>query len=247
MLLTIGHGLIFQPTMARRTSNIFIVIAVTLAFGGGLFVGRYFVEKAAQSAIDGREKLLSEVERISQNDGKKGKLIAILQSSSEIDRLAVQHAQNSMAELQDELSETRQELAFYRRIVSPETKDKTLFIQKFKIIEGATPQFRLALSRGIGKKGVVKGRVRMTFKRKMAGKERELKLADIAKDGNGKLTFKFRHFRLLMGSVSFPDGFVPETVTVQIVPKSRRAKNITKNWSWVELTKSNDPGLEVSV
>ncbi len=243
MLLTIGHKLILQPTVARRTSRVLIVIAVILAFAGGLFVGRYFVDKAAQSAIDERKKLLSEVERISQSDTKKGKEIAILQSSSEIDRLAVQHAQNSMAELQDELSETRQELAFYRRIVSPETKDKTLFIQDFKIIEGATPQYRLALSRGIGTKGTVNGQVRMVFKGQMAGKEAELTLADIAKDGNGKLTFKFRHFRLLIGSFAFPDGFVPETVSVQIVPKSRRAKNITGSWSWIELTESNGPAL----
>jgi len=246
-VLTIGHKLIFQPTMARRTSKVLIVIAVVLAFAGGLLVGRYFVDKSAQAALDERERLSTEFERISKSDTKKGKEIAILRSSSEIDRLAVQHAQNSMAELQDELSETRQELAFYRRIVSPETKDKTLFIQDFKIIQGTIPQFRLALSRGIGKKGVVKGLVHMTFKGKLAGKDRTLKLADIAKDHNGKLAFKFRHFRLLIGSFSFPDGFVPEIVTVQVVPKSRGAKNITKNWSWNELTKSNDPGLGAKV
>lgn len=238
-MFSIDRRQIPQMPLLRRIIRFLIALAVVLSFLTGAFIGQYLVDKTARLAIQERAQLLAELERISEQNAEQKKQIAILQSSSEIDRLSVQHAQTSAAEMQDELSETRQELAFYRRVVSPEKKTNSLFIQDFRILDDSGLQYRLALARGIGKKGVVKGTVKMVFKGTIAEDERKLNLQDIIQKQTGNLAFQFRHFRLFTGSFSFPDGFKPESVEIQILPKTRGVKKISKNWNWNELVKAN--------
>lgn len=197
------------------------------------------MDAEALIAIQERKHLLVELDLASTQYAKHKKQIAILQSSSKIDRLAVRNNQNVLAELQAELSETRQELAFYQRVVSPATKTDGLVIQDFRILKDSEYQYRLALYRGTVMKGVVRGIVRISFKGNSENDGNQIIWRGITEGEKEGLKFKFRHFQLLTGSFSFPKGFTPESVELEVIPLTKGIKKFTKVWRWTKLMEMN--------
>jgi hypothetical protein len=151
---------------------------------------------------------------------------AYLSRSQQIDDSACTSVKQSLSSLQAESADLREQLSFYRGIVSPAESQAGVRVFEFKIY-GATAKdkqaapggykYDLVLIQSVRHDKRVDGELSVSFEGLRNGAKQTVKLADLATDSNKNLVFSFKYFEEFSGSFRFPDGFRPlrATVTVQ--------------------------------
>jgi hypothetical protein len=162
---------------------------------------------------------------------------AILIQAAEIDRQAYDQVDDTLRGLQGEILELKQELDFYRGIVSPKGGEG-LRVQKFSLTRnGETQSYRynLVLSQSVKNQRLIKGVARMTIYGMQGEEQKELALKDITQPGQKSIGFRFKFFQELDGDIILPDDFEPLRVEVEAMPDGNQLKDIKKVFSWPEL------------
>lgn len=223
--------------MAMRVIKVAAVIAV---FVGGWLSFDYGRQRAgfdSQAAAEQHETLLEKLNEVSrENDELRGQN-AILVQAADIDRKAYAEVDESLKDLQNEVLELKQEVDFYRGIVSPE-EGEGLRIQEFSMNRnGMTKSYRykLVLSQFVKKRSFVQGYVQLTIHGMRGAEQKALDLKDVSESGKNSVTFRFKYFQEMDGDILLPDDFEPLRVELVAVPNSRGAKAVKKVFSWPEL------------
>ena len=122
------------------------VIAGVLAIGLALFAGWWLYDLGKVNGVVELKSLRTEyavLEKKNENllDGNRSLSgrVAVLERSAEIDRQATEDVKNDLARLEEELQAAREEVEFYRGIVSPGDVQSDLRIHRFKLKEDALP------------------------------------------------------------------------------------------------------------
>lgn len=152
--------------------------------------------------------------------------VAILERSSQIDRQATKEVQDELGALQEELHAARDEIEFYRGIVSPGDGKPGLRIHRFTLSAGTQPggfDYDLVLTQLKNNDRYVAGRVGWSISGRRDGETEDLDLAAITETGAGHLDFRFRYFQRLTGVISLPEGFQAEEVTLSIKTTGKNA------------------------
>lgn len=160
--------------------------------------------------------------------------IATLQRSSQIDRQASIDVRNGMAQLQGELLGVREELEFYRGIVSPGDAKAGLRIQLFDLEPGEPEgrySYALTVAQVQNNQGYVRGSIELEINGSENGKAKTLSLNKLSEQG--ELKFKFRYFQKFEGQLELPAGFTPENVRINIKPSGRsKVKALEQTFDW---------------
>ena len=128
----------------------------------------------------------------------------------------------------------REELAFYRGIVSSDDS-KGISIHTFIVErEGNTDAYRysLVLTRNMRNGKVVSGTVNFAISGEMNGNLKQLALKDVASPVTAGLEFEFKHFQRLEGRMRLPRGFVPHRVYVKVHTPGNRPSRFEKAFDW---------------
>ncbi len=206
-----------------------------LGLGAGLFfAGQWYAgherEKARQTE-QGLRDALAEFER--QNTVLRDR-IAVLERSSEVDRRAYERVGEEFQALQREIAELREEVNFYRGIVSPRENSTGLRVERFELEKAPGQErmyhYRLVLTQVLKNQRSVRGTAFFSVEGLQSGKPRVLKLKHIAADKKTALRFRFRYFQKFEGDIVLPKGFQPRQVTVTIQPRKR--KQIRRSYPW---------------
>ena len=143
-----------------------------------------------------------------------------------------------MAKLHEELSDAKESLAFYQRVVSPKKIIKGLHISSFEIRrlkDAGEFQYELMIAQGAGRKESVKGRYSLSISGELDGEVKMLSLTEVSKKALNSERFSFRYYEFLNGELKLPNGFVAKFVEVEIFPAKKTAKPFTKRWLWGDL------------
>ena len=149
---------------------------------------------------------------------------AYLSRSQQIDDSACSAVKLSLASMQAESADLREQLSFYRGIVSPAESQAGVRVFEFKVYSplakdaaAGVYKYDLVLIQSVRHDKRVDGDLSVSFEGFHGGTKQSLKLADLATDGNKNLVFSFKYFEEFSGSFRFPEGFKPlrATVTVQ--------------------------------
>jgi len=223
-----------HPWLRRSLYGLLAVGTITvgwLLFEYGRVQGGFSVVEAAQ-----RQGILNV--RISDLESENGRLkgqIALLEQSAEIDRRAYEEVDRSLADLQNELLELRQEVAFYRGIVHSEGAPPGLRIQSFKLRQEdqAQYQYRLVLTQLASTNARIQGEAEIAVSGLMDGAQIELTQRDILAGDGHDLRFSFRNFQELRGSLRLPSGFVPLRIIVKAAPRGN-SPGVEHSLAWTE-------------
>ncbi|MCO6411967.1 MAG: hypothetical protein J5I92_04405 [Thiogranum sp.] len=150
--------------------------------------------------------------------------IAVLQRSSEIDRLASLNVRNEFAGLQDELSRARKELQFYRGIVSPGDVKPGLRVQRINIEPAAEPDsylYSLTLTQVKRNDRYVSGVIDIDVEGMEDGTVKVLPFSALMTGDSKALKYRFRYFQHFDGVIRVPGGFVPQRIMVRVVPQGK--------------------------
>lgn len=173
--------------------------------------------------------------RLREEQRKAGQLreqLAYVEQSQMIDREACQRLRDALRELQAQLVDTQEQLAFYRGIVSPE-EARGVRVHDLVFVPGdAGMRYELVLVHGRSESGRARGRVRVDIHGVRDGEADVETLRDL--EGDADIRFSFRHFQEFSGMFRIPEGFEPERVRV-LVTVDGRDEPVEVQYDWKRL------------
>jgi len=213
-------------------------LAVIVGAGGYLLydLGRYqggYDQGVSQQKISEFE---SEIKSLIVRNDLLTNQNAMLDRYSRIDRNANEEVKTALNVAQQKSIELREELAFYRSLVSPSEMEPGLHIQSFTVevdAEPATFNYKLVLTQVRKNNRAAVGVVLLRFSGQLDEDKVIYALSDIARVNTEDLNFNFKYFQGFEGNLRFPKRFVPKSVSITVKPEGKRLKSVQKTLKWV--------------
>jgi len=186
-----------------------------------------------------RETLISRIAELENRNHQLVQKNAHLQGSSKIERDAYQLANQELVKLQRELLAQKEELVFYRGIVSPKDAALGVNLQSFEVRKKNNQNqysYKMILTKSGKSTKKVAGGTSVLIRGESGGSVKAYKIADLALEKPPKDTkFSFRYFQVFEGNVALPDGFVPFEVEIGIKPTTKKVKSFSETISWARV------------
>ncbi|HED17360.1 MAG TPA: hypothetical protein ENI64_11180 [Gammaproteobacteria bacterium] len=180
----------------------------------------------------------SEQQRLENQISELRAKVARLEIAGQVSKHAALLIRDELAQQQLDSQSMREELAFYRGIVSPEQGRNGLYIHTVQLVPGKQEREYLYSLTVIHKQGLKKRHRRITgtldfkLEGKQAGKQVTLPLSALQPGRKLPITLSFKYFNRVKGRLVLPEGFEPETVVVTIKPKRKKINGDTKRQPW---------------
>lgn len=163
--------------------------------------------------------------------------VTYVQRSTEIDTQSNESVRGSLASLQAEAADLREQLAFYRGIVSPELSKAGIRVYDFSLKAAAasnTYRYELVLIQSVRHERRVGGRAEVLLEGDQGGHRTRFKLDDLALGGKQDPSFSFKYFEEFGGEFRLPEGFKPAQITVTLSTDVPGAPEIKQQFEWAK-------------
>ncbi len=185
-----------------------------------------------------RDELVTTVATQREANSALRERVAILERAQQVEGKAYEDVDTYLRNLQDEVLTLKEEVAFYRGIVSA-GKEKGLNIQSFVVDKEDFPgaySFRLVITQNLKRVKTISGTIRLKVMDRQNGKPRGLLLSDMSGKQTNSLKFKFKFFQRIDGRFTLPDGFKPDRLQIQVVSSGKKPASVEKSFEWRGLT-----------
>ena len=213
-----------------------VIVAVALLTAAGLIYNyglnragfeRQSAEQTQQSMQDNMRKLRDENQDLQES-------LARAQRTIQMDQAAYQDLDKSLKSSAQEIVKLREELNFYRNIISPSDKKSGLRIQNLYIEPaGSANQYRykLVLIQALKHERTIQGRAVLEISGIQVGEEVVLHVP-AAKEQ--PLLVNFKYFQDIEGKLQLPKNFQPKRIKVNIMTSGGRSMaEATYDWPQV--------------
>ena len=162
--------------------------------------------------------------------------IALLETHRDIDTEAYREVEASLTTLQAKIQEQREAIAFYRGIVSPADGAAGLKVQDLRLTRSQDEHaynVRLVLVQSLQHDRKVTGDVSLVVQGQEGGVTTSYSYAELLPaDASASWPFSFRYFQDFDRQIVLPDGFTPESITIEVNSKTRSISSIEESYSW---------------
>ena len=161
--------------------------------------------------------------------------VVMLQRSNQIDNQVAVKLQSQIRSMQDEIYKLKGELEFYQGIMASTTDSKGLNVQGLHVERTAEAQlynFKLVLTNVAKSDKVTELTMDMSIEGMNEAGSKVLSLEQVVAGKQLNREIKFKNFKRIEGSLSFPDGFKPLRVVVDIQQKGYKNSTIQKIFDW---------------
>lgn len=217
------------------------LLLLILVMGFMAYVGFWIGNKDSiiqQAQIDAQNERL---ENLYQETEKQLKQINFLAVELEIEKLASEQSQTSLARLQKKIYDMRTELTFYQKVMAPELMADGLAIDSFSIVETETKgrfKFKLVIIQSDKTKRYAKGHILLSIDGKENEQAKEYDLLGLAKLSKKQAKFSFQYFQVFEEEFDLPSGFSPEQIKTSVVlPKGKwqEYKRVDRSFEWAKI------------
>lgn len=173
-----------------------------------------------------RRRLARELSVARDETGVLRSEVAYLKQGASIDAQACDEVEASLQTLLNENAELREQVALYRGVVSPQEAKAGLRVMEFRLVEGGSERkwrFDLVLAQSLRHDRAATGVAEIKVKGKSGGKKRSLDAAELFAAGTPPLAYSFKYSQEFSGELQLPEGFLPDDVTVTLVPSGKDA------------------------
>jgi hypothetical protein len=225
----------YHPWRSRLVNGLLLVVLVLIAWA--LFeYGRY---SAGFDSFKAREE---HKELLKRNDGLQSQIDAlreekaVLERDAQIKHQAYGELDTTLKVLQGEILELKEELAFYRGIVSPRDAAQGLHLQRFKVEPNGKPRgfrYKVILTQVLKEDRTARGYLLLAFEGLQGSEAKVLSLQDVSEKRIKEEDFSFRYFQNIEGDIQLPQGFKPQRVTIKVVSRNRSSQDpLEKTFDW---------------
>lgn len=222
-----------------KTRLLLVMLLVVLVLAGwALFeYGRFSAGYDSIEVTQEHQVLLSHVKDLDEQIEKLREEKAVLERAAQIERKAYDELDTTLKVLQAEILELKEELAFYRGIVSPRQSAEGLHLQRFKLEANGQPRgyrYKVILTQVLKNDITARGSIQLSIAGRQGGDAKVLGLRDVTDKQVRELEYRFKYFQNLEGDIQLPEGFQPLRVTVSVQPRNSRndQKTIEKTFDW---------------
>lgn len=224
-----------HPTWRRRAAMVVAVLCGVLAFYFMYEWGRVEGGFSKLAEIQQRRELSERIKALEDENDRLRAEIASAQLARNVDNKAYADVEKNLADLQAQVLKHREQLTFYRGIVSPEDGIGGLRIQRFQVLPGGAEnhyRLRLVLVQSMRQETVVSGAVIVQIEGVSDNRPVQLALSEAGATtrADGQLPFQFRYFQNLEQDIVLPAGFEPRAVTVEV--RSGRLAPVRESYPW---------------
>ena len=145
--------------------------------------------------------------------------------------------QKALAETQTVTLALREELSFYRGLVTPSDKVEGLHVERLHVRPTARErryQYLVTLTQVRKNDRFAAGELDLRVSGTRGEQEFSYNLEELS-GAQGSAKFKFKYFQDFEGTIELPDGFEPESVLVEAKPSTKRLQPVSKRFAWESL------------
>lgn len=232
------HKVVITPHRPGLRAALITAVVAALALGAWLLYAyaRATTVSDFERAQTERDELLAERRQLTRDlraartevAALKGQTV-YLERSQEIDKQSCESVQNSLAGLQKEASDLREQVAFYRGIVSPDASQTGVRVYGLKVtpLTRGNYRYELVLIQSVRHDRRLSGRVEVTLR----GSARSVRLSELAPAS--ALSFSFKYFQEFSGEFRLPSGFQPNRVVVEVFPED--GQKVEEDFDWAKI------------
>lgn len=230
-------SLVVKPHHPWKTRVLWLLAAaLLLVVGYTLFdYGRYLAGYDSEQASREKKELLQANKRLKRDIEQLRQDKALLERARQIERQAYDDLDGTIKNLQSEILELKEELAFYRGIVSPREASTGLQLQKFSLEPDGSQRrlrYRVVLTQVLGNDRLASGRVQLQLEGLQGSEAKSLTLKDVTENSINELSYRFKYFQKLEGAIRLPQDFSLLRATLRILPRGSERNSFEKTIDW---------------
>jgi hypothetical protein len=225
----------YHPWRTRVVTGLLLVVlglAAWALFEYGRFSAGYDSIKARKD----HQVLLKHVDDLENQIESLREEKAVLERDAQIERKAYDELDTTLKVLQGEILELKEELAFYRGIVSPRDAAQGLHLQRFKIEPNGKPRgfrYKVILTQVLKDDRTARGSLVIAIEGLQNNEAKVLSMQEISEKHVKELEYRFRYFQNMEGDIQLPQGFKPQRVTIKVIPRNRSGRGpFEKTYDW---------------
>lgn len=225
--------LIVKPRLAPRTKLLLaggtltaVVFAAGWIYNYGLSTAGFERSSAAQT----QERLQAEVRRRTAETEELRESLARAERSVQMNETAFQELDRALKASAQEIVKLREELNFYRNIISPVDKKSGLRIQNLLVEPtGAANRYRykLVLIQALKHEQTINGSARFEITGVQNGEDAVI---SIPASGDRPIKVSFKYFQDIAGEFELPKDFKPRRIKVNVTPS--RGVQAEESFAW---------------
>ncbi len=219
----------------RRIVAVALLLLASLALYLAYELGRYDAGYDRLAAAQQEAQFEVELERMDQTN--RGLRLKIAESDTQRIGQTTERSELSKAigELQATVARQSQELAFYQGIVVQGANASEVKVQQLRVDSTEDPRrfrVRLTLVQPVRPDRVVDGTVRITVAGDSTNGESTLGLGDMTEPSTPEIAYSFRYFENIDPEITFPEGFTPERLEVEVRSGRKGVAPVTQSMLW---------------
>ncbi|MDH3218126.1 MAG: hypothetical protein OEO19_01230 [Gammaproteobacteria bacterium] len=220
--------------------KVWLGVAMLVGLMGMFFyLGKTYQTYQLQRLQLERETLVSRIAELETRNYNLVQKNAHLEGGSKIERDAYELANQELVRLQQELLAQKEELVFYRGIVSPKDAALSVNLQSFGVRKKNNQNhysYKMILTKSGKSTQKIRGDAKIVIRGEKAGSVSELNVSQLGLENQEQDTkFSFKYFQVFEGDIILPDGFMPFEVEIGIKPTTKKVKSFSETISWTRV------------
>lgn len=222
-LAKINLNVLIRKIGVFRSSLLLIMLIITCIFLG-YRMGNYFHGHQSQALSYHKKRL----ELLYSQQAEQIKRINTLEVELAVEKMANQRSLSLLKGVETEHYQLKKELAFYEKVMAPEKQADGVVLEDFILSKTETNNrydFSAFLVQQLREKRYAKGYLDIIISGSLDNKAILLNIADVSVLTKKELSFSFKFFQVIEGTVTLPEKFLPEKIKLIItLPKGRWQK-----------------------
>jgi Family of unknown function (DUF6776) len=217
-----------------------LLLIIWLAFDYGRQQAGYNQSETDEYAA----KLQQQIEELTKQKNNLHRDNSRLAMGHNIDRDASSQVNKTLADSQAKIVEMKEELLFYRNVMSPNASKRSVEIKKIQLLPTAEGEFKYKLQliqngrHDVAARGVVEISLEGE---KPDGQTVRLAMPSITTTKAPKRQkFGFKYFQNFEGGIRIPQEFVPTSMYIRVLPRSSKIPKVDKSFTWNDILNVGD-------
>jgi len=232
--------LVIKRRLSPRT-KLFVSGAALLALilGAGAIYNYGLTSQGIDTlAVFARQSALrDEIRRLKDENLDLRETLARAQRTLQMDKVAYQDLERKLESSSQDINKLREEISFYRNIISPPNKISGLQVERLNIervgqVSDYAFRYKLVLLQALKHDHTIYGKVRIEVRGAQDGKDATL---NFPAPGDKPHNVAFKYFQEFEGVMKLPRNFQPAGVKVSITTTSPSAQTLEQNYGWPKL------------
>lgn len=181
--------------------------------------------------------LRDDLRRLTDENRDLRETLARAQRTLQMDQVAYQELDRSLKDSAREISKLKEELSFYRNIISPTDQVGGLHVERLNVERVGNPadntyRYKLVLIQALKHEHTIYGRLRLDVSGAQGGRDAVLTFPGASERPHN---LNFKYFQEFEGVMKLPTNFQPGNIKISINTTAPTAQTLEQNYAWPKL------------